>query len=96
MALVFMRYSINGQNGSGRIINTNNIANIVRLGDIIEPRFKVFLMNGETFNFSQLYYEGNFIFVHNMEQLYSLLKKLDKDGIESDMEGLRGVYVTSG
>lgn len=86
MALVLMRYSINGQNGSGRIINTNNIENIVRLGDIIEPRFKVFLMNGETFNFSQLYYNGNFIFIHKMEQLYSLLKKLDSGENKSEGE----------
>jgi hypothetical protein len=86
MALVFVRYSINGQHGSGRIINTNNIENIVRLGDVIEPRFKCFLMNGEAFNFNQLYYEGNFIFIHNMEQLYSLLKKLDDGKIKSEGE----------
>lgn len=86
MALVFMRYSINGQNGSGRIVNTNNIENIVKLGDIIEPRFKCFLMNGEAFNFNQLYYEGNFILIHNMEQLYSLLKKIDSGEIESKGE----------
>lgn len=86
MALVLVRYSINGQNGSGRIINTNNIADIVRLGDIIEPRFKVFLMNGETFNFSQLYYNGDFISIHTMEQLYSLLKKLDSGEIKSEGE----------
>lgn len=78
MALVLMRYSINGQNGSGRIINTNNIENIVKLGDIIEPRFKGFLMNGEAFNFNQLYYDGDFIIIRTMEQLYSLLTKLEK------------------
>lgn len=86
MALVLMRYSINSQNGNGRIINTNNIESIFKLGNRIEPKFKMFLMNGEVVNFNQLYYEGNFIFVHNMEQLYSLLKKLDKDGIESEGE----------
>lgn len=78
MALVLMRYSINGQNGSGRIINTSNIENIVKLGDIIEPRFKGFLMNGEAFNFNQLYYDGNFIIIRTMEQLYSLLTKIEK------------------
>lgn len=82
MALVFMRYSINGQHGSGRIINTNNIENIVKLGDIIEPKFKGFLMNGEAFNFNQLYYNGNFVSVHTMEQLYKLLTKLDSGVIQ--------------
>lgn len=82
MALVLMRYSINGQNGSGRIINTNNIESIFKLGDIIEPKFKGFLMNGEVFNFNQLYYNGNFIIIHTMEQLYSLLTKLDSGVIQ--------------
>lgn len=84
MALVFMRYSINGQNGSGRIINTNNIENIVKLGDITEPRFKGFLMNGQAFNFNQLYYNGNFVSIHTMEQLYSLLTKLDSGVIQDE------------
>lgn len=82
MALVFVRYSINGQHGSGRIINTNNIESIFKMGDMIEPKFKVFLMNGEVFNFNQLYYKGNFVSVHNMEQLYKLLSKLDSGVIQ--------------
>ena len=82
MALVLMRYSINSQNGSGRIINTNNIESIFKLGDIIESKFKGFLMNGEAFNFNQLYYNGNFIIIHTMEQLYSLLTKLDSGVIQ--------------
>lgn len=86
MALVFLRYSINGQRGSGRIINTNNIESIVILGDMIEPRFKGFLMNGEAFNFSQLYYNGNFVSIHTMEQLYKLLSKLDSGIIQNGGE----------
>lgn len=82
MALVLVRYSINGQHGNGRIINTNNIGTIFKLGNISEPKFKAFLTNGEIFNFSQLYYEGNFIFVHNIEQLYKLLTKLDSGVIQ--------------
>lgn len=82
MTLVLMRYSINGQHGSGRIINTNNIENIVKLGDIIEPKFKGFLMNGEAFNFSRLYYNGHFITIRTMEQLYTLLTKLDSGVIQ--------------
>lgn len=82
MALVFMRYSINGQNGSGRIINTNNIESIFKLGDIIEPKFKMFLMNDEVVDFNQLYYNGNFVSIHTMEQLYILLTKLDSGVIQ--------------
>ena len=82
MALVYVRYSMNDQHGSGRIINTNNIESIFKLGDMIEPKFKVFLMNGEVFNFNQLCYSGNFVSIHTMEQLYSLLTKLDSGVIQ--------------
>lgn len=84
MALVLVRYSINGQNGNGRIINTNNIESIFKLGNMIEPKFKAFLTNGEIFNFSQLYYNGDFVSIHTIEQLYSLLKKLDSGEIKSE------------
>lgn len=86
MAIVLVRYSINGQNGSGRIINTNNIESIFKMGDIIEPKFKMFLMNGEVIDFNQLYYNGSFVSIHTMEQLYILLAKLDSGGIK-DGEG---------
>lgn len=82
MALVFTRFSINGQHGSGRIINTNNIESIFKLGDRIEPKFKMFLMNGEAVDINQLYYNGNFVSVHTMEQLYKLLSKLDSGVIQ--------------
>lgn len=86
MALVLVRYSINGQNGRGRIINTNNIESIVELGDIIEHRFKCFLINGEAFNFNHLYYNGNFVSIHTMDQIYTLLTKLDSGEIKSERE----------
>lgn len=82
MALVFVRYSINGQHGSGRIINTNNIESIFKMGDMIEPKFKMFLMNGEVVNFSQLYYNGDFVNVYKMDQVYSLLTKLERGEIQ--------------
>nr|DAX63160.1 MAG TPA: hypothetical protein [Caudoviricetes sp.] len=86
MALVFVRYSINGQHGSGRIINTNNIESIFKLGDRVEPKFKMFLMNGEVIDFNQLYYNGNFVSIHTMEQLYKLLSKLDSGIIQNGGE----------
>lgn len=82
MALVFVRYSINGQHGSGRIINTDNIESIFKMGDMIEPKFKMFLMNGEVVNFSQLYYNGDFVNVYKMDQVYSLLTKLERGEIQ--------------
>lgn len=82
MALVYVRYSINGQHGSGRIINTNNIESIFKMGDMSNPKFKMFLMNGEVVDYNQLYYSGNFVNVHTMEQLYSLLTKLDSGVIQ--------------
>ena len=86
MALVFVRYSINGQHGNGRIINTNNIETIFKLGDRVEPKFKMFLMNGEVIDFNQLYYNGNFVSIHTMEQLYKLLSKLDSGIIQNGGE----------
>lgn len=82
MALVFVRYSINGQHGSGRIINTDNIESIFKMGDMIEPKFKMFLMNGEVVNFNQIYYNGDFVNVYKMDQLYSLLTKLENGAIQ--------------
>ena len=87
MALALMRYSINGQHGNGGIINTNNIEKLVKLGDVIEPKFKGFLVSGEILIFNQFYYNVSFITVHTLEQLYILLAKLDsgkiKDGGET-------------
>lgn len=82
MTLVFVRYSINGQHGSGRIINTDNIESIFKMGDMIEPKFKTFLMNGEVVNFNQIYYNGDFVNVYKMDQLYKLLTKLDSGVIQ--------------
>lgn len=82
MALALMRYSINGQHGNGGIINTNNIEKLVKLGDVIEPKFKGFLVNGKIFIFNQLYYNGSFITVRTMEQLYILLAKLENGVIQ--------------
>lgn len=86
MALALMRYSINGQHGNGGIINTNSIEKLVKLGDVIEPKFKGFLVSGEIFIFNQLYYNGSFITVHTMEQLYILLAELDSGGIRDGGE----------
>lgn len=82
MTLALLRFSINNQAGNGRIINTNNIESIFKMGCIEDPKFKMFLMNGEVVNFNQIYYQGNFIYVHTMDQLYSLLTKLDSGVIQ--------------
>lgn len=82
MALVLIRYSINGQHGSGRIINTKNVETFMKLENRNSLKFRVYLMNGENYDFNQLYYEGNFAYVYDMYQLYSLLTKLDSGVIQ--------------
>lgn len=82
MALVLLRFSINNQAGNGRIINTNNIESIFKLGDMADPKFKTFLMNGEVVNFNQIYYNGDFVNVYKMDQVYSLLTKLERGEIQ--------------
>lgn len=80
MALVHLRMVINNANESGYIINTKNIESVVKMENVIYQKFRVYLMNGENYNFNQLYYEGEFIYIHTMEQLCSLLTKLDSGG----------------
>lgn len=82
MALVFLRFLTNGQAGNGKIINTNNIESIFKLGDMADPKFKMFLMNGEVVNFNQIYYNGDFVNVYKMDQVYSLLTKLERGEIQ--------------
>ena len=82
MALVYLRTESNNKNRDGYIINTKNIESFVKLIDTDILKFRVYLTNGENYDFNQLYYEGNFIFVHTMAQLYKLLSKLDSGVIQ--------------
>ena len=79
---MLLRMSINNQAGNGRIINTNNIESIFKLGDITNPKFKMFLMNGEVVNFNQIYIKYYFVNVYTMDQVYSLLTKLERGEIQ--------------
>lgn len=83
MALVFLRFSTNDQAGNGKIINTNNIESVFKLGDMSNPKFKIFLMNDEVVDFNQIYYNGDFVNVYKMDQVYSLLTKLDNGKIQN-------------
>lgn len=83
MALVFLRFLTNGQAGNGKIINTNNIEVVFKLGDMTNPKFKIFLMNDDIVDFNQIYYNGDFVNVYKMDQVYSLLTKLDS-GVTQD------------
>lgn len=83
MALVLLRLSINNQAEHSCIINTNNIKTISEFQGVNNSGFEVCLMSGLAFNFNQIYYQGNFIYVHNMEQLYSILTKLDSGVIQN-------------
>lgn len=82
MALVLLRLSINNQAEHSCIINTNNLKTISDFQGINNSVFEVCLMSGLAFNFNQIYYKGNFIYVHSMDQLYKLLTKLDSEVIQ--------------
>lgn len=78
MALVYLRMVENEKTRNSSIINTNNIKTISEFQGVNNSGFEVCLMSGLAFNFNQIYYQGNFIYVHTMDQLYSLLTKLDR------------------
>lgn len=83
MALVYFRIKEDNRDETGYIINTKNIKDIsVSVTRILENNkrtvFVGYFTDNKPFSFNQIYYQGNFIFVHNMEQLYSLLTKLEK------------------
>nr|DAN14442.1 MAG TPA: hypothetical protein [Caudoviricetes sp.]DAX43538.1 MAG TPA: hypothetical protein [Caudoviricetes sp.] len=82
MALVYLRMLENDQIKNNFIINTNNIKSIFKFQGVNNSGFEVYLMSGTVFNFNQIYYQGNFIYVHTMDQLYSLLTKLDSGVIQ--------------
>lgn len=82
MALVYLKMVATDEEKEGVIINTKNIESIFKLGSMNKPKFKVYLVNGEDFDFNQLYYQGNFVNVYKTDQLYKLLTKLDSGVIQ--------------
>lgn len=82
MALVYLRNVKGDKTEEDFIINTNNIKSIFRFEGVNNSGFEVYLMSGTVFNFNQIHYQGNFIYVHTMDQLYSLLTKLDSGVIQ--------------
>lgn len=83
MALVYLRMVEVDKIKNNFIINTNNIKSIFKFQGVNNSGFEVYLMSGTVFNFNQIYYQGNFIYVHTMDQLYSLLTKLDRGEIQN-------------
>jgi hypothetical protein len=82
MALVYLRNVEGNKIKENFIINTNNIKSIFSFKGVNNSGFEVYLMSGTVFNFNQIHYQGNFIYVHTMDQLYSLLTKLDSGVIQ--------------
>lgn len=82
MALIYLSNVEGNKNGKDFIINTRNIKSVLSSGDMNNAKFAVSLMSGTVFDFNQIYYQGNFIFVYNMEQLYSLLTKIERGEIQ--------------
>ena len=85
MALVYLRNEVN-ENGSGYIVNTDNIKSFLKLDYTGILKFRVYLINGENYDFNQIYYKDNFINVYDMYQLYGLLTKLDSGVIQNGGE----------
>lgn len=82
MALVYLRNVKGDKTEEDFIINTNSIKTIFGFEGVNNSGFEGYLMSGTAFNFNQLYYEGNFIYVHTMDQLYSLLTKIERGVIQ--------------
>ena len=82
MALVYLRMLENDRIKNNFIINTNNIKSIFKFQGVNNSGFEVYL-SGTVFNFNQIHYQGNFIYVHTMDQLYGLLTKLDRGEIQN-------------
>lgn len=82
MALVYLRTLEDDRIKNNFIINTNNIKSIFKFQGVNNSGFEVYLMSGTVFSFNQIHYQGNFIYVHTMDQLYSLLSKLENGVIQ--------------
>lgn len=82
MALVYLRMVEVDKIKNNFIINTNNIKSIFRFKGANNSGFEVYLMSGTVFNFNQIYYSGNFVTLRTMEQIYTLLSKLDSRVIQ--------------
>lgn len=87
MTLVYLRMVEDDQTEKDFIINTKNIKSIpvsvTRVSGIkVKTVFTGYFTDGKPFNFNQIYYQGDFIYVHTMEQLYKLLSKLDSGVIQ--------------
>jgi hypothetical protein len=83
MAFVYLKMAEDDQTGKDFIINTKNIKSIpvsvTRVSGIkVKTVFTGYFLDGKLFDFNQIYYQGKFIYVHNMKQLYSLLTKIEK------------------
>ena len=82
MALVYLKNVEGNKIKNNFITNTNNIKSIFKFEGVNNSGFEVYLMSGTVFNFNQIYYQGNFIYVHTMDQLYSLLTKIERGEIQ--------------
>lgn len=87
MALVYLKMVEDDETEKDFIINTKNIKSIpvsvIRVSEIkVKTVFTGYFTDDRIFNFNQIYYQGKFIYVHNMEQVYNILTKLDRGEIQ--------------
>lgn len=77
MALVYLKMVEDDETKENFIIHTSNIKSIFRFEGVNNSGFEVYLMSGTVFNFNQIYYNGDFVNVYKMDQVYKLLTKLE-------------------
>lgn len=87
MALVCLRIVEDSKDENSYIINTENVKNIsVSVTRVLENDkrtvFVGYFADNKPFSFNQIYYQGKFIYVHTMEQIYKLLSKLENGVIQ--------------
>ena len=87
MVLVYLRKVEDNGDEISYIINTKNIKSIpvsvtTISGIKVKTVFTGYFTDNKPFSFNQIYYQGNFMYVHTMEQLYKLLSKLDSGVIQ--------------
>ena len=82
MALVYLKMVEDDETEKDFIINTKNIKSIpvsvTRVSGIkVKTVFTGYFTDGKLFNFNQIYYQDDFRYVHNMEQIYNILTALE-------------------
>jgi len=89
MALVYLRTKTPTGTGSGYIINTRNIESLFMEAGTDILMFRLFLMNGNSFKFNQIFNGDKFVDALDMYQLLSILVKLEHEEKQNNNDELK-------